>query len=159
MISIGNVFGIVDELSVGKVFGNVFGIIVGNVFGFVEGGVDEDFDRSALPPALPCRKPCGWPVGDVSEGAGAIGDMVGWVFEIVVGNVVDRRVDRDRTAAVVGSIVIDVDKGSCRNRSDSCNGLFPRLSGPKGSCDAGDGILSCCSGRFECQIWGRIPGH
>jgi hypothetical protein len=106
----------------GDVGGNVFGIVVRDVF--VEGGVDEDLDRSALPPALPCRKPFDWPVGDV--------------FGIVVGNVVDRRVDRDRTAAVV----IDVDRGPCRNRSDSCNGLFPGLSSPKGSYNAGDRVLS-----------------
>jgi hypothetical protein len=144
----GNVFGIVGKNVFGgevgrNVFGivgkNVFGIIVGNVFGFVEGGVDEDLDRSALPPAFPCRKPCGWPVGDVF---GNVGDRR-WVFEIVVGNVVDRRFDR----------------GPCRNRSDSCDGLFPGLSGPKGSCDTGDRVLSGFSGRFECQIWGRIPGH
>jgi hypothetical protein len=144
----------------GDVGGDVIGISVGNVFGIVgrnvvEGGVDEDLDRSAFP----CRKPFDWPVGDIfgNAGGGAIGIVVGNVVDWRIFGVVDWRVDRDRTAAVVGSI--DVDRGPCRNRSNSCNGLFPSLSSPKGSCDAGDGILSCFSGGFKCQIWGRIGGH
>jgi hypothetical protein len=92
-----------------------------------------------------------WPPlgGDLfgNAGGGAIGIVVGNVVDWRIFGVVDWRVDRDGTAAVVGSI--DVDRGPCRNRSNSCNGLFPSLSSPKGSCDAGDGIPVVFQRRFQ----------